>query len=230
MLYNILKEFKLRICHISDTHSKLPKLEGRFDCILHTGDFFPNSIAVYSGNKTQEMLFQENWLGNQASNIKNWLRGYPFLFVLGNHDFVHPDRVEQLLNLYGIKATSLHEKIVSHENVNFYGLPYVPYINGMWNYECDEQEMKDHVDDMVGVCNKTYVDVIAAHAPISGKLDWFKTSLGSSIIAEAFDYHIARDMMPSNYLHGHIHESNGVTLRNGMLISNAAVAQNIIEV
>lgn len=198
--------------------------------VVHTGDFFPNSVAVFSGNKTQEMIFQENWLESQASAIKEWLRGYPFLFVLGNHDFLHPERMEQLLNLYGIKATSLHEKIVTHESVNFYGFPYVPYINGMWNYECDEEMMRDHLEDMTEALNKTYVDVVAAHAPLHGKLDWYKGPLGSSCIANAFDYQIARDMMPLNYLHGHIHESNGVTLRNGMLISNAAVSQNIIEV
>lgn len=220
----------MRIMHISDTHSRFPVLHGRFDVVVHTGDFFPNSVAVFQGNKTQEMVFQENWLESQASAIKEWLRGYPFLFVLGNHDFLHPERMEQLLNLYGIKATSLHEKVVTHESVNFYGFPYVPYINGMWNYECDEEDMNDNLDNMVDVLNKTYVDVVAAHAPLHGKLDWYKGCLGSSCIANAFDYKISRDMMPSNYLHGHIHESNGVTLRNGMLISNAAVAQNIIEV
>ena len=127
----------MRLLHISDTHGKFPKLEGRFDTVVHTGDFFPNSVNVYSSNKTAEMLFQEEWLERQATNVKNWLRGYPFLFVLGNHDFIMPHRMEELLNLYGIKTYSLHEKVITHENVNFYGFPYIPYINGMWNYECD---------------------------------------------------------------------------------------------
>lgn len=221
---------KLRILHISDTHGKFPQLVGRFDVVVHTGDFFPNSVAVYSGNKTAEMLFQEEWLERQATNVKNWLRGYPFFFVLGNHDFILPHRMEELLNLYGIKTQSLHEKVVSHENINFYGFPYVPYINGMWNYECDHDEMKDNLEKLVDTCNQTYIDVIAAHAPINGHLDWYKGPLGCSDMAFAFDESISKDMTPSFYLHGHIHESNGVTVRNGLLISNAATTQNIIEI
>ncbi len=220
----------MRLLHLSDTHGHLPKLVGRFDAVLHTGDFFPNSVAVFSGNKTQEMLYQEEWLEKQASNVKSWLRGYPFFFTLGNHDFMYAHKVEALLNLFGIKTQCLHGKVVKHDGVSFYGFPYVPYINGGWNYECDDEEMKDEVDKMVDVLNLTYVDVVAAHAPMRGKLDVYQGHLGSIYIADAFDNSIARDMLPSYYCHGHIHESNGVSLRNGVLISNAAVAQNIIEI
>jgi Icc-related predicted phosphoesterase len=49
-------------------------------------------------------------------------------------------------------------------------------------------------------------------------------------MVNALDYKINKDMMPMAYLCGHIHESHGLTVRNGILVSNAAVTYQIIEV
>src|ERR1700722_7487649 len=96
------RSFKMRICHISDTHGSFPRLSGRYDIVLHTGDFFPNSTAVFAGNKTAEMIFQDDWLGENIKTMKPWLQGHPFLYVPGNHDFLHPDRMGDILRGEGI--------------------------------------------------------------------------------------------------------------------------------
>lgn len=223
----------MRLCHVSDTHGGFPRLHGRYDAVVHTGDFFPNSHHVMTGNKVREAVFQMKWLEDHVSDLKQQLQGHPYLFVLGNHDFVNPQMVEQFLNSEGVKAIDLTEKVVTHQGVNFYGFPYVPAIGGnTWNYEKEIPEMQVEVDKMVEVLNNTYVDVLACHAPLHKCLDlsYANLILGSTVIANALDYKLKEGMSPTNYLCGHIHEAHGLTLRNGMLVSNAAITYQIIEV
>lgn len=219
--------------HISDTHGKFPKLHGKFDCVVHSGDFFPNSYNIINGNKTQEAVFQMNWLTSHIHDIKDQLDGSPFLFVLGNHDFVNPILMEHFLNSEGVKAFDLTDRVVSYQSTNFFGFPYVPAIGGNnWNYEREIPEMQVDVDRMIDTLNKTYVDVVVAHAPIYKCLDFSYGNqyLGSTVIANAFDYKISKDMQPMCYLHGHIHEAHGVTMRNSILVSNSAITHKIIEI
>ncbi len=230
----VSRNFRLRMCHISDTHGGFPQLHGRYDAVVHTGDFFPNSHHVVTGNKVMEAVFQMKWLEENVGKIKQQLQGHPYLFILGNHDFVHPQMVEQFLNSEGVKAIDLTDKVVEHSGVKFYGFPYIPAIDGMnkWNYERAVPEMQAEVDKMVEALNATHVDVLACHAPLVRCLDlsYGNQVLGSSIIANGLEYKLSRDMQPSYYLCGHIHEAHGVSLRNGMLVSNAAVTYQILEV
>lgn len=229
----LVRKFKMRLCHVSDTHGGFPRLHGRYDVVVHTGDLFPNSHHVMVGNKVQEAVFQMQWLENHISDFKQQLQGHPFLFVLGNHDFAHPAKMEALLNAEGIQAIDLTDKIVTYQGVNFYGFPYVPAIGGnTWNYERNVMEMQDEIDKLVPVLNSTYVDILACHAPIYQCLDlsYGNQILGNSVMANALDYKISKDMTPATYLCGHIHEAHGLSVRNGMLVSNAAVTYQIIEV
>lgn len=226
------RTFKMRLCHVSDTHGHFPTLYGRFDVVVHSGDFFPNSAHLSTGNKQLEMAFQLDWLRQQAPTIKQWLRGHPFLFTLGNHDFLHADLVTMTLSEAGIlNARCLHDRVVNHDGVSFYGFPYVPAINGRWNYERELPEMQDEVDRMVKKLNAEKVDVLVCHAPLANALDLHMGNfhLGSTVITNALDYSLEKDKVPSHYLCGHIHEAAGVHVRNGMLVSNAAVTQHVIE-
>jgi Icc-related predicted phosphoesterase len=223
----------MRICHTSDTHGGFPKLHGPYDIVVHSGDFFPNSHALYNnGDKQAEATFQSEWLCLNIRNMKKWLQESPFLFVLGNHDFMNPDAMESLLRTEGITAINLTDKIITYDNVNFYGFPYIPYISGDWNYEREIPEMQVEVDKMVTELNNKYVDVLVCHAPIHGTLDktWGNEVVGSSVIANALDYKISKDTMPSYYLHGHIHEAHGIAIRNNILVSNAGTTQHLLEI
>ena len=163
--------------------------------------------------------------------MKQQLQGHPYLFILGNHDFVDPQWMESFLQSEGIDAHNLTDQVVTFQGVNFYGFPYVPAINGMWNYEREIPEMQKQIEPLVEALNKNYVDVLACHAPIYKVLDLSMGNeiLGSTVIAEALDYKIARDMQPAYYCHGHIHEAAGISIRNHMLVSNAATTHLIIE-
>lgn len=228
----VSRKYRMRICHVSDTHGGFPKLLGPFDVVVHSGDFFPNSIAVMNRNVTQEMAFQLDWLSQRLHNIKQWLQDRPFLFILGNHDFLHPQLMAQTLGSYGIKAVNLTDQRVEFGGVGFYGFPYVPTIDGMWNYERELPEMEVEVDRMVKEINTNYVDVMVTHAPVYQTLDLTRGNavIGSTVLANALDYKISKDMKPTVICHGHCHEANGISIRNSTLISNAATTHHIIEI
>jgi len=222
----------MRIYHVSDTHGYFPNLSGAFDVVVHSGDFFPNKPYLHNSNSVKEMAFQMDWLGNNIAMLKKWLRGKDILFILGNHDFAHNALVEQALNSEGIKAISLHDKIVRYKDLTFYGFPYIPPINGMFAYEREAPEMHKEVDNMVESFNKDYVDILVSHAPLYRVLDLTRgnSAIGSSVISSAIDYKIDKNMRPSVVLHGHCHESHGITMYNDILVSNAASTAHIIEI
>lgn len=222
----------MRLCHVSDTHGQFPRLYGRYDAVIHTGDLFPNSRAVMQGEREKEKSFQLKWLRDNITEFKSHLQGHPFLYVPGNHDFLDSSLLEFELRAVGVEAFDLTNKTLNFKGVNFYGFPYVPMISGMWNYEKELPEMTEEIDKMVAVVNSNYVDVLACHAPPYKQLDLTMSNeiVGCQAMATALDYKISRDMMPSYYLCGHIHEANGMSVRNGMMVSNAATTRHIIEV
>ena len=229
---SVSRKFRSRICHVSDTHGGFPILHGRYNIVVHTGDFFPNSHHCIERDKSREMKFQLQWLRDNIHHIKLWLNGHDFLYVPGNHDFLHPDLMEYELQSVGIRAYSLTDRLFTREGFTYYGFPYVPTIDGTWNYERDIPEMQAEVDKMVATINQNKIDILVCHAPPYACLDlsYGNEVLGSTVIANALDYKIARDMMPDYYLCGHIHEANGFRLRNGLLVSNAATTYQVLEI
>ena len=222
----------MRMLHISDTHGQLPELNGRFDIVVHSGDFFPNSKKIFSGNKKEEVSFQENWLISKIDQIKDFVQNCPFLFILGNHDFINPVKMEDILNQHGIKAINLTNKFVKFSDIHFYGFPYIPYIKGFWNYEKTSQEMQKEINKMAEIINnEDYIDVLVSHSPIYGILDtaFYNQNIGNQSLLNAINYNIIKKM-PQYFLCGHCHEDFGITLKYNMLISNSATTQNIIEI
>ena len=214
----------MRILHISDTHSLLPKLKGNFDIVVHSGDIFPN--FGYSIDKEKE--FQLRWLETNIPYFKEWLQDKPFLFVPGNHDHVNPLLVELVLNSNNIYSIFLKEEILTFKNYNFYGFPHVPYINGSFSYELCVSEMKYKVDKMVSASKNMKIDVLVAHAPLANILDLteYNIHIGNTIMSNALTYETNVDY----YFSGHCHSSHGITKVGNMLVSNAALTQHIIEV
>ncbi len=227
-----VRNYRMRIMHVSDNHGSFLRLPGRYDVVVATGDFCPNTQDLSRGNRNLEAAFQLQWLRQSFPTIKAWLQGNPFIFIPGNHDFLAPETIEFELRCAGIKARNASNLLVTHEGVNFYGFPYVPPIDGSWNYERDLPEMQAEADKMVAVLNSTYVDVLMCHCPPYQCLDltYGNINIGSTVLANALDYKISEEMMPTTYLCGHCHASHGLTTRNGVLVSNAATTYQIIQV
>jgi len=230
-LSNMTNIRKLRICHVSDTHGRLPVLYGRFDCVVHSGDFFPNSEYVFE-SKHSEMIWQLEWLRNCAPNIKSWLQGRPLFITFGNHDFLDADLIIEVLVKEGINAQSLHDKHVEFNGFTFYGFPYVPFISGKWNYERELPEMQIEVNRMVKDLNNRKADILVCHSPLYNSLDLTiaNQKMGSTIISAALNLQIKQENLPSHYLCGHCHEGNGISMIDKMLVSNAATTQHILEI
>lgn len=227
----------MRLVHCSDSHGKFEVLKGYFDAVVHSGDMLADgprrkdkfNLVTYE----EKAHWQHNWVKNHIPDFKLWINNKPFFFTFGNHDFMDPKLFEDLLRDNGIKAYCLHDKIVTHEGVNFYGFPYIPYINGLWAYEEFIPEMSKRLDTMVEVLNKSYVDCIVAHCPPADKLSFdfvHGRNYGNTVMCNALDYKIEKEFLPAYYLTGHIHSAHAISNRNGMIISNAATTQHILEV
>jgi Icc-related predicted phosphoesterase len=222
----------MRINHFSDNHGVISRLKGghnNFEVALSTGDLLPDPPSM---GRNLLAGWQAEWVSSHLEDFRNFLQGRTLLFVLGNHDWLPADQLEAILTKAGISAISLHDKIVSYEGVNFYGFPYIPYFRGQCNYECRASEMIPHIDRMVQKVNESFINVIAAHCPPFGCLDLaFQQNLriGNTAMANALDYKIDREKMPDYYCCGHIH-SPALTMRDGMLVSNAATTHRILEI
>lgn len=229
----------VRIMHVSDTHGKFDDLKGYFDIIVHSGDMLGDGPKVHRKDPynlctyAEKADWQETWVTNHIEDFKAWIGKKVFLFTFGNHDFFDPFLFEKFLQGHGIKAYCLHDKIVTHEGTNFYGFPYIPFINGRWAYEEQIPEMSKKLDIMAEALNKSYVDCIVAHCPPADKLSYdFKQgrNFGNTVMCNALDYKINEGFLPAYYLTGHIHSAHSVSNRNGMIVSNAATVQHILEV
>ena len=217
----------MRILHLSDRHGRFPRLYGSYDVILDTGDIAPN--FTYGADEPRQQMY---WWEDRIDELKKWVQNHPYLFVLGNHDFLQGMEVEALLISNGINAKCLHDQIYTLSGVNFYGFPYVPPINGKYAFETDADEMAGHLEYMGDLLNKTYVDVIAAHCMPHGILDLDfcqNKRFGNSQMTNFLNYQLSKDMMPQLFCGGHIHSSNGLTMLNGVLYSNMATTQTILE-
>ena len=220
----------MRIKHTSDNHGLLPKLIGTFDCVVSSGDFFPDCPYQYR-DRSKYIEFQLKWLEAQVYDIKKWLGGRPILMVGGNHDFLSYSIVENVLRNEGITCFDLTDKIITHDFVNFYGFPYVPVIDESFAYELDLDDMQEKVDEMVSELNNTRVDVLVCHSALRNILDLAYNSAryGSTILADGVINKINKDMLPDVICHGHIHQP-GIMVKSGILFVNSATSQHIIEI
>ncbi len=217
----------MKILHISDTHSFFPDLEGDFDVVVHSGDWLPNKPSKLPGTEAE---FQEAWITKKANDIKVWLKGKPLLFCQGNHDFIDNKVQERILVNAGINAICLDNKIVKFRGYNFYGFPYVTWIDGAWSNEKTSEGMLLEVDKLVSLVNKSQIDIIVAHSPPGGVLDEAHggNHFGNNHMTNAIIHKFT--MFPKAYLCGHIHEQGGkAVLLGDMLLSNAATSQRIID-
>jgi Icc-related predicted phosphoesterase len=218
----------MRLIHTSDTHGRFNPLLGIWDYVVHSGDFCPN----FNHGINLESYYQQEWLESKTEEIKNWIHGKPFLFCLGNHDYLSPGTFEKVLRAGGVEAYDLTDKTVLFDGMNFYGFPYVPPINGRYAYELGVPEMTERVDALISESEKNYIDIVVAHCPIGGCLDLDSHQnmrFGNQVMTTALDYKWDKNKLPQAYLCGHIHSAHGVTIRNGVLVSNAATYQNIIS-
>ncbi|MCZ2224435.1 MAG: metallophosphoesterase [Chitinophagales bacterium] len=227
----------MRICHISDLHGEWFDIPSNCDIVVNSGDWLINTRYWY--NKVLEAEYQKQYLLSNINKFKSSLNDRPYFFILGNHDFVAANEVEEILNKNGIKAFNLENKLVTYNQINFYGFPWIPYINGKFNFELREDEMSAKVDELITKINENTIDVLVLHCPIKGELSlevfnvgqnqYTSTDYGNKILADKLDAVVER--LPDLCLVGHLHYANGIKYSNRykMLIVNSATTLNIID-
>lgn len=203
---------------------------GSIDYIVHSGDFCPNFSR---GIRAIEEPRQEQWLRDNADRISAWLKNIPVLFVPGNHDFVD---IPKILNDCGLstiidicKKDSKGKPVpVDFMGKKIYGSPWVPYFTGEWNYELEDDKEELAVKEVLSI----KPDIIVSHSPIYGVLD--RNGQGTRCGSRQWKWQLEEQMLngyvPAYYLHGHIHESNGIMRWKGIVVSNAATTANVIEI
>ena len=211
---------KIRISHISDTHNKHKKLDGKLpggDLLIHSGD-------ISSLGRKHEVEGFVDWF--------NKIEGYTHkIFIAGNHDMSF-DR-EQLLRdklahfegrtewdtecsdgkpewLLNLLSTGLNPNVFYLENsyvmlddVKIWGSPYSATFGYNWAFNVDRgydsNQMWNHIP------NDT--DIVITHGPIYGYCD--KTANTYENVGCVDLYNRLKELNTPLHFSGHIHEGYG---------------------
>jgi Icc-related predicted phosphoesterase len=218
----------MKILHMSDTHGYIKHISEKYDIIVHSGDILPD-FYVPSGSKQILANNQLEWLYENANDIKSKINYKPFLFTTGNHDYLDSKIIESILIKCGVDAIDLTNKIISYNHLNFYGFPYIPYINGFFSNEKNPLEMEGECQLIESMLENYYVDVFVSHCPLKGILDKNKSGISCGC-KQLYDIFSSLKDKPQCFLHGHVHNAYGEDYMDNMLINNAATKTKIINV
>lgn len=229
----------MKILHFSDNHGSIPdwNLEG-IDLVICTGDFFPTAQfkspdgRSFWAGEDLDRKGQIEWLEDAAPAMAKWLGEKPFLWCGGNHDWISP--VPALVKL-GVKAHDTTEQRVSFGGLDFYGFPFIPFIEGHWNFEKQRGDMVVEWDKFLTAAgDKGMPDVLLMHAPMRGVLDQCTLTgnhYGDPVRLNSLGYYDG--LLPKVILHGHVHNPDKMTLRlsgQDVRVYNAATSFHIVEV
>lgn len=191
----------MKIACISDTHQHHKKIiMPNCDMIIHAGDF------TYHGELEEVQKFLK-WYGQQKAKYK--------ILVCGNHEkwiSRQGDLLKKMCEDEGIQL--LHNSHTIIGGLTIFGSPYSVRF-GNWAYGLDETDLATIYDTISDT-----VDIVVTHGPAYDRLDWCPSGkVGSTALAYRLD------QLSDLKLHitGHIHESRGTILKNGVLTVNASI-------
>jgi Icc-related predicted phosphoesterase len=191
----------VKICCISDTHNVHHKIKmPECDMIIHAGDF------SYRGEMSEVTSFL-HWYERQEAKHK--------ILVCGNHEVEISKQFDLLKRLCEDKGIQLlHNEHTVVEGLMIYGSPYSRKF-GNWAYMADEADLGRIYDQILPSTN-----IVITHGPAYKQLDFCP---GGHVGSTALEHRLKE--LPNLKLHvtGHIHESRGTMLKNGVLTVNAAI-------
>jgi Icc-related predicted phosphoesterase len=194
----------MKICCLSDTHQHHKKIKmPEVDMIIHAGDF------TYRGELDEVKKFLQ-WYGEQKAKYK--------LLVCGNHEVEISKQPFQLLQQMcedqGIRILNNNHTIV--EGLTIFGSPNSNKFGHGWAYNSTENELENIYSSIL-----PDTDVIITHGPAYGRLD--RVLMGNCVGSMALTKRISELSNLKLHVTGHIHESRGILIRNGVLTVNAAI-------
>lgn len=194
----------MKICCLSDTHQHHKKIKmPEVDMIIHAGDF------TYHGELEEVKKFLQ-WYGEQKAKYK--------LLVCGNHEVEISKQPFQLLQQMcedqGIRILNNTHTII--EGLTIFGSPNSNKFGHGWAYNSTENELENIYASIL-----PDTDVIITHGPAYGRLD--RVLMGTHAGSMALAKRISELSNLKLHVTGHIHESRGTMIRNGVLTVNAAI-------
>jgi Icc-related predicted phosphoesterase len=200
--YVKLPNKSLRITCISDTHLHHNKIiMPETDMIIHAGDFTNRGRVSEVGNFLR-------WYGKQEAKYK--------LLVCGNHEVEISTQLSLLKDMCEEEGIQLlHNSQTVIEGHVIFGSPYSNEF-GRWAFGLPDKELQD-------IWNRIPDDtsILITHGPAFGNLDSCPGgSVGSISLREHLDTKLSNLKL---HVTGHIHESRGMLLKNGVLTINASV-------
>ena len=193
----------MKVVVIADTHGFQQRLTiPAADVLVVAGDICPFGTL-------EEINEFSNWLREQSCKHK--------IVVAGNHDA--PFELEQELAQDALIGGApgiiyLQDNSVKIDDVLFYGSPWTPTFME-WHFMADRGAQIREKWEMI----PEDTDVLITHGPPSTILDRVRgVPLGCHDLLET----VLR-IRPRYHLFGHIHETYGVTRRNGIIFINASV-------
>lgn len=193
----------MKITCISDTHMHHKKIiMPETDMIIHAGDF------TYHGEYEDVKKFL-SWYGQQKAKHK--------ILVCGNHEVQISQQPRELLKKMceneGIQI--LHN---SHTTINgfiIFGSPYCKKFGNYWAYQADETDL-GNIYDLIN----PDTNILITHGPAYNQLDFCP---GGHVGSTALENKITQLKNLKLHVTGHIHESRGTLIQNGILTVNAAI-------
>lgn len=220
----------MKIYHFSDSHGRFAHLEkfveenGLPDVFVMTGDFFPNSYAVFFDGAIGEETFQEAWFLSHVKELKDILGGKPMVYVYGNHDFYRP--TEHDYTSHGIEAYHVNCHARWLFGFTWAGFPHITEIGGFWKDEASDEQLEQLVDAMCRSRNKP--DIVLTHSPPFGILDLCKNGdyAGIKSLTDAI---ATGKINPKVHFFGHIHECGGrqEEIEGTLFVNSATTIQRI---
>lgn len=213
---------KMRITHISDTHNKHKKLNGKLpggDLLIHSGD-------ISSLGRESEVKDFVKWF----NGIDNYVYK---VFIAGNHDMTFdsekllrdklayfegrteyktdcaegkPQWLIDILDVgLGTNVFYLENSFVEFDAIKIWGSPISPSFGYGWAFN------KDRGNDIAEIWNTipNDTDIVITHGPIYGYRD--KTYRTYENVGCADLLHKLNEVKPHLHFSGHIHEDYGYT-------------------
>jgi Icc-related predicted phosphoesterase len=222
-----------RILVTADNHGilSIPK-NNNYDFMVIAGDFLPNSGRYSNRENYKEGAWQYNWIKDNKEELKRYFGNKAVLMIMGNHDFINP--VGPLQEI-GIEAYDLTDKSQIYKSIYFHGFPWVNYLEGRWNHELEDEEYNKKVKELEDRINfhlfnsdEDRFNILVSHSPIHRILD--RAGIDNIGSVDLLNMILYKDTKITHIVHGHCHESNGVSILNSVVVVNCATVEYIIEV
>lgn len=173
------------------------------DVLVIAGDIQPASIFVQP----------DEWFRSKFFPLVSKL-SCKVVSIPGNHDFWLSSHFQTLGKIAPTNFACLVDEMLTINGINFWGSPWVPYINGNWCFEAEEggDTMTDFLKDKFSLI-PSCTDVLITHSPMRfGEMDYSlqydkdrKRPFGSASLRDILK---ARDRLPYLHFCGHVHSGD----------------------